>query len=117
MEQDAIEANIIGPVLHLLQHAEFETKKEAAVTAFTIFFCNNQLLEWIENELIWVLGFVPGLSSVLPNLISKLHAAKEKCIAPRAPVSSSDEVQKWWNLSITSVWNTVVWLMLLNFFI
>ncbi|KAI3968640.1 hypothetical protein MKX01_028790 [Papaver californicum] len=28
--QAVIEANIIGPVLHLLRHAEFETKKEAA---------------------------------------------------------------------------------------
>ncbi|KAI3970031.1 hypothetical protein MKW92_007343 [Papaver armeniacum] len=86
-------------------------------TAFIISVCNNQLLDWIENELIWVLGFVPGLSSVLPNLISKLHAVKEKYLAPPAPMSSSDEVQKWWNLSITSVWNTVVWLMLFNFFI
>ncbi|KAI3975766.1 hypothetical protein MKX01_023192 [Papaver californicum] len=86
-------------------------------TAFIISVCNNQLLEWIENELIWVLGFVPGLSSVLPNLICKLHAVKEKYLAPPAPVSSSDEMQKWWNLSITSVWNTVVWLMLFNFFI
>ncbi|OVA05472.1 SNARE associated Golgi protein [Macleaya cordata] len=85
-------------------------------TVFIISVCNNQLLEWIENELIWVLGFVPGLSSVLPNLVTKLHMVKEKYLATPAPVPSNIKVKKW-DLSFASVWNTIVWLMLMNFFI
>ncbi|XP_042516000.1 vacuole membrane protein KMS1-like [Macadamia integrifolia] len=85
-------------------------------TVFIILVCNNQLLEWIENELIWVLGLIPGLSSILPNFVAKLHKIKEKYQAAPAPVPSNIKGEEW-DLSIASVWNTVVWLMLFNFFI
>ncbi|KAF6162786.1 hypothetical protein GIB67_029055 [Kingdonia uniflora] len=87
-------------------------------TVFIISVCNNQLLEWIENELIWVLGFVPGLSSILPKVIAKLHMVKEKYLlaASSVPVASTTTKVKNWDLSLASIWNTVVWLMLLNFF-
>ncbi|PON80110.1 SNARE associated Golgi protein [Parasponia andersonii] len=84
-------------------------------TVFIISVCNNQLLNWIENELIWVLSFIPGLASVLPNVISKLDAVKEKYLTA-APVSSNIKVKKW-DFSFASVWNTIVWLMLMNFFV
>ncbi|XP_015573409.1 vacuole membrane protein KMS1 [Ricinus communis] len=84
-------------------------------TVFIISVCNNQLLNWMENELIWVLSFVPGLASVLPNIIAKLHTIKEKYMAPAPPVSSSNKVKKW-DFSFAALWNTIVWLMLLNFF-
>ena len=41
----------------------------------------NQLLYLIENKLIWVLSFIPGLAATLPNLMSKLHNCGEKCIS------------------------------------
>lgn len=82
-------------------------------TAFIISVCNNQLLDLIENQLVRVLGLIPGVASFLPNIISKLHIAREKYMAASPPVSSVKA--KKWDLSLGSVWNTVVWLMLLNF--
>ncbi|KAF2318537.1 hypothetical protein GH714_008729 [Hevea brasiliensis] len=84
-------------------------------TIFIISVCNNQLLDWIENELIWVLSFVPGLDSVLPSIIAKLHSVKEKYMAPAPPLPSNNKVKKW-DFSFAAVWNTIVWLMLVNFF-
>lgn len=84
-------------------------------TVFIISVCNNQLLHWIENELVWVLSFIPGFASVLPNLIAKLHAVRDKYLATQPAVPSNIKVKKW-DLSFASVWNTVVWLMLMNFF-
>ncbi|KAF2285380.1 hypothetical protein GH714_003335 [Hevea brasiliensis] len=84
-------------------------------TVFIISVCNNQLLDWIENELIWVLSFVPGLDSVLPKLIGKLHSIKEKYMSPAPPLPSNNKVKKW-DFSFAALWNTIVWLMLLNFF-
>ncbi|KAJ0093191.1 hypothetical protein Patl1_25393 [Pistacia atlantica] len=83
-------------------------------TVFIISVCNNQLLDWLENELIWVLSFVPGLAPVLPNLIAKIHTIKAKYLKPQA--SSSTQVNTW-DFSFASVWNTLVWLMLMNFFV
>jgi hypothetical protein len=53
-------------------------------TVFIISVCNNQLLSWIENELIWIFSLIPGFASVLPNLIVKLNAAKDKYMNPVA---------------------------------
>ncbi|XP_006344619.1 vacuole membrane protein KMS1-like isoform X2 [Solanum tuberosum] len=82
-------------------------------TAFIISVCNNQLLDLIENQSVRVLGLIPGVASFLPNIISKLHTAREKYMVASPPVSSVKA--KKWDLSLGSVWNTVVWLMLLNF--
>ncbi|XP_055816739.1 vacuole membrane protein KMS1-like isoform X2 [Solanum dulcamara] len=82
-------------------------------TAFIISVCNNQLLDLIENQLVWVLGLIPGVASFLPSIISKLHIAREKYMAASPPVSSVKA--KKWDLTLGSVWNTVIWLMLLNF--
>ncbi|KAK1418308.1 hypothetical protein QVD17_27451 [Tagetes erecta] len=85
-------------------------------TVFIISVCNNQLLDWIENELIWMLSFIPGVASALPSIVAKLHAMKEKYMAAPLPVTSNIKVKSW-DLSFASVWNTIVWLMLLNFFV
>lgn len=103
----------------------------------------NQLLDLIENKLIWVLSFIAGLAATLPNLMSKLHNCGVKYISaspevvPDAKVlhayalnlnikaailaclyfSKSDPFPlffpkvKRWDLSIASIWSTVVWLM------
>ncbi|WOL16919.1 hypothetical protein Cni_G25707 [Canna indica] len=85
---------------------------------FIISLCNNQLLEWVENKLILVLGLIPGFSSLLPELITKLHSVQDKFLS--APVSAgptlSEGMAKRWNLSFTLIWNSVIWLMLINFF-
>ncbi|GFZ14136.1 SNARE associated Golgi protein family [Actinidia rufa] len=87
-------------------------------TVFIICVCNNQLLDWIENELIWVLSFIPGFASVLSNLVSKLHAMRAKYMAANpAPMPSTIKKVKKWDLSFTSIWNTIVWLVILNFFV
>ncbi|KAK3190023.1 hypothetical protein Dsin_029584 [Dipteronia sinensis] len=83
-------------------------------TVFIICVCNNQLLDWIENELIWILSLVPGFAPVLPNLIAKLHVMRARYLKPQA--HSNIKVNKW-DFSIASIWNFVVWLMLMNFFI
>ncbi|KAM1171835.1 hypothetical protein TB2_021696 [Malus domestica] len=83
-------------------------------TVFIISVCNNQLLNWIENELIWVFSLIPGFAAVLPNLIAKIDAAKEKYLT--ASPSSNIKV-KTWDFSFASIWNSLVWLMLLNFFV
>ncbi|KAL6535312.1 meiotic spindle pole body protein Kms1 [Orobanche minor] len=70
-------------------------------TVFIISVCNNQLLHWIENELIWVLSFVPGFYSVLSSLIPKLHSMKDKYLATKAHVPA----------------NIKIWFMLMNFFV
>ncbi|KAF8079867.1 hypothetical protein N665_0996s0021 [Sinapis alba] len=85
-------------------------------TIFIISVCNNQLLDWMENELMWILSHVPGLASVLPGLIAKLHTMKEKYIHASPTVASNIKVKKW-DLSFASIWNGIVWLMLLNFFV
>lgn len=85
-------------------------------TVFIISVCNNQLLDWMENELIWVLSFVPGFKSILPDMIAKLHSMKEKYLATKPPAASNIKVNKW-DFSFASIWNTVVWFMLMNFFI
>lgn len=85
-------------------------------TIFIISVCNNQLLDWIENEFIWVLGHIPGFASVLPKLTANLHAMKDKYLKAPHPVSPNTKGKKW-DFSFTSIWNTVVWLMLMNFFI
>ncbi|CAN1807734.1 hypothetical protein LINPERHAP1_LOCUS25142, partial [Linum perenne] len=83
-------------------------------TVFIICVCNNQLLNWVENEMIWMFSFIPGLASILPNLITKLHEMREKFLAPTPALPSTKQVKKW-DFSLAAVWNTVVWLMLLNF--
>ncbi|XWS64540.1 hypothetical protein CRYUN_Cryun05aG0012800 [Craigia yunnanensis] len=85
-------------------------------TVFIISICNYQLFDFIENELIRVLSFIPGVATILPNLIRKLHTIRDKYMSPSPPVSSNIQVKRW-DLSFASIWNTVVWLMLLNFFI
>ncbi|KAD4177953.1 hypothetical protein E3N88_26544 [Mikania micrantha] len=85
-------------------------------TVFIISVCNNQLLYWIENELIWMLSFIPGVASALPNIVAKLHAMKEKYMAAPLPVTSNIKVKSW-GLSFASIWNSIVWLMLFNFFV
>ncbi|CAK9150241.1 unnamed protein product [Ilex paraguariensis] len=85
-------------------------------TVFIISVCNNQLLDWIENELIWVFSLIPGFASVLPTLIAKLHAVKYKYLATKPPAPSNMKGTKW-GFSFASIWNTVVWFLLLNFFV
>lgn len=107
---------------------------------FIISVCNNQLLHWMENELLWLSSFVPGFSSVMPNLIAMLHSVKDKYLAAKPHVPSSVKVfarpvlkslslsrslssyicfcqATTWDFSLTSIWNTVVWIMLMNFFV
>ncbi|AQK49178.1 Vacuole membrane protein KMS1 [Zea mays] len=75
-----------------------------------------QLLYLMEKELIWIFGHIPGFSATLPSVIAKLHAAKDKYLSPPTPVSASSQMEeKSWNLSFTLVWNSIVWLVLLNF--
>ncbi|KAL7144701.1 hypothetical protein ABFS83_07G029900 [Erythranthe nasuta] len=86
-------------------------------TVFIICVCNNQLLYWIENELLWVLSSLPGFSSIIPSLITKLHLMQDKYLATKPNnIPSNVEVKKW-DFSLALVWNTVVWIMLLNFFV
>nr|XP_008388565.2 vacuole membrane protein KMS1-like isoform X1 [Malus domestica] len=85
-------------------------------TVFIISVCNNQLLDLVENKLIWLFSFFPGFGLFVPNLITKLHTMKDKYIHASPPVASNSEEKKW-DLSFSSIWNTVVWLMLMNFFI
>lgn len=82
----------LSHTIHTQNHIAIPWKKEFRFsplqqTFFIIGVCNNQLLNWIENELIWVLSFIPGLASALPKIIAKIDAVKEKYMSP-APVSN-----------------------------
>jgi hypothetical protein len=81
---------------------------------FVILVCNNQLLHWIETKLIGVLSFIPGFASVLPEIVSKIHAIQDKYMA-FSPEPSNIKVKKW-DLSFSTIWNTLVLLMIMNFF-
>ncbi|KAG7026241.1 Vacuole membrane protein KMS1 [Cucurbita argyrosperma subsp. argyrosperma] len=83
-------------------------------TIFIIAVCNNQLLDWIENELLWILSFVPGFSSILPGLVAKLNAVKSKYLKAPSQVAANAKANKW-DFSVSSIWNTIVWLMIMNF--
>lgn len=61
-------------------------------TIFIILVCNNQLLELIEKELIWILGFVPGLSFTTHGLIANLQKIKDKYLAKPAVSNIKVEV-------------------------
>lgn len=86
-------------------------------TMFIILVCNNQLLDWIENELICALSFIPGLSAIMPNLISNLHTARAKYMeASPSPVDSNTNIkEKRFDVSVSSVWNSIVWIMIMSF--
>ncbi|KAG0485512.1 hypothetical protein HPP92_009591 [Vanilla planifolia] len=87
-------------------------------TYFIISICNNQLLEWVENRLIRAFSLVPGLCSVLPAIVAKLHMVQEKYLSAPVPAPDLPERKtKWWNLSLTTAWNVVIWIVLLNFFV
>ncbi|KAG1368763.1 vacuole membrane protein KMS1 [Cocos nucifera] len=83
-------------------------------TIFIISICNNQLLELVEDKLICVFG--PTVSVLLPDIIAKLHRVKDKYLTGPVPTPGpSAPKAKQWNLTITTIWNTFIWLMLMNF--
>lgn len=85
-------------------------------TVFIISVCNNQLLYMVETKLIRMLSFIPGVETMLPKIIAKLHSMKDKYMATKTPSTSNIKVNKW-DFSVASVWNGVVTIMLLNFFV
>ncbi|GMH08424.1 hypothetical protein Nepgr_010264 [Nepenthes gracilis] len=84
-------------------------------TVFIISVCNNQLLDWVENELVRVLSLMPAFTSLLRNMLTKLHSVKDNYVSASPPTASNSKV-KIWGLSFASIWNTVVVLVLVNFF-
>ncbi|XP_042037876.1 vacuole membrane protein KMS1-like isoform X1 [Salvia splendens] len=85
-------------------------------TVFIISVCNNQLLHWMENELLWLSSFVPGFSNIMPKLIANLHSMKDKYLSTKPEPPASVKAANW-DFSLTTIWNTVVWIMLMNFFV
>eukprot|EP01018_Ginkgo_biloba_P017945 Gb_17299 [translate_table: standard] len=83
-------------------------------TVFIILVCNNQLVEWLESELIHVLHHIPALSRVLPHLMSKVHNAREKFHHRQVMPPRTSKAEQW-NFSFAFLWNTFVWLMLMGF--
>lgn len=61
-------------------------------TVFIILVCNNQLLNWIENELIRVLSSVPVVAAVLPDIVVKLNALRDKYMTAPPPTPSDAKV-------------------------
>lgn len=96
----------------LIGKAVFKTHIQ---TAFIILVCNNQLVEWVENEFIWILEHIPALSHILPHLMEKLHTAREK-FYHQDIIPTNKAKGKRWNFSLALIWNTFVWLMLIFFF-
>ncbi|EAZ04406.1 hypothetical protein OsI_26550 [Oryza sativa Indica Group] len=87
-------------------------------TTLVITLCNNQLLDLVEKRIMWVFGNVPMVSSVLPSLVAKLKTAKSKFLSASVAASASSVVKETkWNLSFSLIWNTVVWLLIMNFIV
>ncbi|KAI4311347.1 hypothetical protein MLD38_036252 [Melastoma candidum] len=57
-------------------------------TVFIILVCNNQLQNWIENELIRMLSSVPVVATALPDVVSKLNELREKYMTAPSPTPS-----------------------------
>lgn len=75
-----------------LTYVEYASVLHYLQTVFIISVCNNQLLHWIENELLWLLSFIPGFDSILPNLVAKLHSMKNKYMVTKPHAPSNTEV-------------------------
>lgn len=58
-------------------------------TLLIISVCNNQLLNYVEN-LIMLLGFIPGVSSFLPSIISRVNAVRDKYLTAPTPIVTSN---------------------------
>uniref|UniRef100_A0A453B993 Vacuole membrane protein 1 n=1 Tax=Aegilops tauschii subsp. strangulata TaxID=200361 RepID=A0A453B993_AEGTS len=58
-------------------------------TTLVITLCNNQLLELVEERLVWVFSNSPGVSSILPSLVTKLKTAKDKFLMASVATSAS----------------------------
>ncbi|WVZ66423.1 hypothetical protein U9M48_015639 [Paspalum notatum var. saurae] len=86
-------------------------------TTLVITLCNNQLLDLVEKKLIWAFGNVPGVASVLPSLVVKLKTSKNKFLSAHVAASASVTAKGKWNVSFSLIWNTLVWLMVINFII
>nr|CAB3458376.1 unnamed protein product [Digitaria exilis] len=86
-------------------------------TTSVITLCNNQLFDLVEKRLIWAFGNVPGVASVLLSFVGKLKTAKDKFLSAQVAASASSAGKGKWNLSFTLIWNTLVWLMVVNFII
>nr|GLL41758.1 vacuole membrane protein KMS1-like isoform X1 [Ipomoea trifida] len=85
-------------------------------TVFVILVCNNQLLEWSENELMWVRSSVPGVDSILSKLVAKLHSMKDRYMTTKLHASSNNvKGRQWEYYSLASAWNAVVCIMIFNF--
>lgn len=84
-------------------------------TIFIILVCNNQLLEWFENEFILILKHIPALSYILPHVMDKLHTAREKFHHQHNMPQLSSKANAW-DFSFSTIWSTFVWLMLIGFF-
>ncbi|KAK9215559.1 hypothetical protein WN944_007564 [Citrus x changshan-huyou] len=54
--------------------------------------------------------YFKGLAATLPNLMSKLHNCGVKYISASPEVVPDAKVKRW-DLSIASIWSTVIWLM------
>ncbi|KMZ74366.1 putative Vacuole membrane protein [Zostera marina] len=85
-------------------------------STFIIILCNNQLLELMENELIWIFNHIPGLSFILLNMIRKLHKIREAYLSAQVLNVLHVKDDKW-KMSLNLIWNTVLCLMLTNFLI
>nr|GMD72581.1 vacuole membrane protein KMS1 [Ipomoea batatas] len=85
-------------------------------TVFVILVCNNQLLEWSENELMWVRSSIPGVDSILSKLVAKLHSMKDRYMTTKLHASSNNVKGRHWEYySLASAWNAVVCIMIFNF--
>ncbi|KAG6537152.1 vacuole membrane protein KMS1-like [Zingiber officinale] len=81
-------------------------------SVFIISLFNNEIFEWLENKLILIPGFPP----LLTKLVSNLNIIQEKYLPSSDSASTiSEGMAKRWNLSFTLIWNSVIWLVLINF--
>ncbi|KAJ1274402.1 hypothetical protein BS78_05G059000 [Paspalum vaginatum] len=62
-------------------------------------------------------GNVPGVAPVLPSFVVKVKTSKNKFLSAHVAASASATAKGKWNLSFSLFWNTLVWLMAINFII
>ncbi|KMZ62210.1 hypothetical protein ZOSMA_482G00020 [Zostera marina] len=74
-------------------------------STFIIILYNNQLLELMENELIWIFNHIPGLSFILPNMIRKLHKIREAYLSAQVLNVLHVKDDKW-KMSLNLIWHT-----------
>ncbi|MCD9560059.1 hypothetical protein HAX54_018491 [Datura stramonium] len=82
---------IWDPILEVLQTLirRLSLNPHIQTRGYKFLACKQSISYWVETELIRMLSFIPGLETMLPNIIAGLHSMKDKYMAIKTPSTSN----------------------------